>query len=444
MRVDIFGVREDGDIGGHLIAPLRPEVPTLVPGRTYLLEVVVRTVKMGHTFTQGTTDSNQIWLDVAATAGGKTIGANGAMNPGSGIVDPWAHYLGAFVLNRNGDRINRRNVHEIFTPLYSHQIPPGAADTVHYRLTVPEDATGSIDVAVKLRYRKFETEYIRLIKDDPEWVNDLPILELAEDTLTFPVGAAGTPSVESGESAIPTWQRWNDFGIGLLRKAGGAQLRQAEEAFKEVEALGRPDGPLNLARVYLAEGRVDKDAPDALRRAQGFTPPAREWSVLWFTGLVNKQNGRLDEAISNFEQIVEGGFAQAKGRGFDFSKDWRVLNELGETVFERARQERGEARRAAREDLLNQAAAWFQRTLELDPEDAAAHYGLSQVFADLGQDDAAQKHADQHAKYKVDDNARDVAVAKARASYPAADVASEAVVIYDLHRAASAAPREPK
>lgn len=444
MRVDIFGIREDGDIGGELIAPLRPEVPALVPGRTYLLEVVVRTVKMGHTFTQGTSDSNQIWVDVAAMAGDETLGSSGAMNSTSGVVDPWAHYLNAFVLNREGERINRRNVHEIFTPLYSHQIPPGAADTLHYRFKVPDDASGAIDVRVNLRYRKFDTEYIRLVKDDPDWANDLPILELAEDTLTFPVQGPGERDVENAESGIPTWQRWNDFGIGLLRKPGGAQLRQAEEAFKQVEALGRPDGPLNLARVYLAEGRVDIDAPDALRRAQGFSPPAREWSVLWFTGLVNKQNGRLEEAISNFEQIVEGGFAQAKGRGFDFSKDWRVLNELGETVFERARQERGEGRRAAREDFLKRSVGWYQRTLELDPENAAAHYGLSQVYADLGEDDRAQEHADLHAKYKVDDNARDVAVAKARARYPAADVASEAVVIYDLQRTVPAAPSDSK
>src|SRR5688500_19195911 len=45
------------------------------------------------------------------------------------------------------------------------------------------------------------------------------------------------------------------------------ELRQAEEAFAEVEALKRPDGPLNRARVYLREGRLD-EATDALRRAR--------------------------------------------------------------------------------------------------------------------------------------------------------------------------------
>lgn len=435
MRVDIFGIREEGTIDGELVAPLRPEVPTLEPGRTYLLEVVVRTVKMGHHFTQGTADSNQVWLDVVAEAGGDEIGRSGAIEESTGVVDPWSHFLNMFVLDRDGNRIAERNAEDIFTALYNHQLPPGAADTVHYRLTVPEDAKGPVTVKVDLRYRKFDTHLMRYTFGDPEYVNDLPIMDMAVDTITFPV--AGGEALADGTNPapdIPLWQRWNDFGIGLLRKEGGAQLRQAEEAFKRVEELGRPDGPLNLARVYLAEGRVTEEAPAALRRARDFEPPANEWSVLWFTGLLNKQNGNFDEAIANFEQIVEGGFAQAKGRGFDFSKDWRVLIELGQAWYERARQERGESRRASREEMLRTAARWYEDALLLDSEDAAAHYGLQLVYSDLGDEAKASEHAALHAKYKVDDNAADVAIAAARKKYPAANVASEPVVIYDLHR----------
>ena len=39
-----------------------------------------------------------------------------------------------------------------------------------------------------------------------------------------------------------------------------------------------------------------------------------------------------------------------------------------------------------------------------------------------------------HLKFKVDDNARDNAVAAARQRYPAANHASKDVVIYDLQR----------
>ncbi|MEM6571502.1 MAG: multiheme c-type cytochrome [Planctomycetota bacterium] len=437
MRIDVFGLREEGRIDGQLTAPLRPEVPALVPGRTYLLEVVVRTVKMGHEFTQGTADSNQVWVDVAASHDGASIGRSGAITREDGTVDPWSHFLNAFVLDREGNRIARRNAEDIFTPLYNNGIPPGAADVLHYRFTVPEDAAGSVTFDARLRYRKFDTEYMRFVTKDDAYVNDLPILELAQDSITFPVGAA--TAGPAAASDIPEWQRWNDYGIGLLRKKGSGQLRQAEEAFRVVEELGRPDGPVNLARVYLREGRVAKDAPDALRRAAEFDPPAREWSILWFTGLVNKQNGSFDAAIENFEQIVEGGFEQAKGRGFDFSKDYRLLVELGNTVYERARQERGAARRPRREEMLREAAGWLERALELDPENVAAHYNLELVYSDLGDETRAAQHAELHAKYKPDDNAADRAIAAARRKYPAADVAAEPVVIYDLHRAGAAA-----
>ncbi|MBI4161533.1 MAG: hypothetical protein HY509_03705, partial [Acidobacteria bacterium] len=71
MRVDLFGVRVGGTIDGRLAAPLRPEVPALRPGGRYLLEAVVRTVKIGHPFTQGTADSNEVWVEVRAASGGR-------------------------------------------------------------------------------------------------------------------------------------------------------------------------------------------------------------------------------------------------------------------------------------------------------------------------------------------------------------------------------------
>ena len=69
-----------------------------------------------------------------------------------------------------------------------------------------------------------------------------------------------------------------------------------------------------------------------------------------------------------------------------------------------------------------------------DPENTAAHYGLAQIYTQLGRDDGADRHRQLHAKYRVDDNARDVAVAAARRNDPAADHAANEVVIYDLQR----------
>jgi hypothetical protein len=56
------------------------------------------------------------------------------------------------------------------------------------------------------------------------------------------------------------------------------------------------------------------------------------------------------------------------------------------------------------------------------------------VARDLGDQVLEAHHAERHAIYKPDDNARDVAVTVARRRYPAANHAAERVVIHDLHR----------
>src|SRR5215471_5238249 len=189
LRVDIFGVREGGTIDGALHAPLRPEIPALKPGAHYLLEVVLRTLKLGHPFSQGTVDSNEIWVDTRVTSGERVVGRSGGFGP-CNEVDPWAHFVNVYMLDRDGSRIDRRNPQDIFTPLYNHQIPPGAAQVVHYDLTVPPDQKEPLTVQVKLQYRKFDTIYMNYVygtnytKDGPFSVtNDLPITTMASDEI---------------------------------------------------------------------------------------------------------------------------------------------------------------------------------------------------------------------------------------------------------------------
>lgn len=431
MRVDLFGIRQGATIDGELTAPLRPETPLLEPGGDYLVEAVVRTLKMGHQFTQGTADSNEVWLEVTVTSGDRVLGHSGGINQ-RGEVDPWSHFINSYLLDRQGRRIDRRNAQDIFVPLYDHQIPPGAADVVHFALRLPRELSQPVTVELKLNYRKFDATIMRYVMGD-DYVNRLPIMTLAEDRVTFPVAGTGV-AVSNDDSTIPDWQRWNDYGIGLLRKGGKTrgELRQAEEAFRQVEELGRPEGALNLARVYLAQGTVQDKAIRALARAAAFDPPAPAWSVAWFTGLVNKQNGYLDEAIGNFRSILALDDAETRSRGFDFRRDYRLLNELGQTIFERAKQERGARRQAQRRALLAEARDLFLESLRHDPENVTAHYNLDLIFKQLGEPQKAAEHFELYRNYKPDDNARDRVIALHRATNPAADHAAEAIVIYDL------------
>ncbi len=384
---------------------------------------------LGHIFTQGTADSNEVWVDVMAHSGEQVVGRSGGMKNDDGEVDPWSHFVNAYVIDRDGNRIDRRNPENIFTPLYSNQIPPGAADVVHYRFTVPENAGDTYTVAVALQYRKFDTNYMRLFQGEDFETNDLPIVTVATDTITFPVSDSAELAQEASD--IPEWQRWNDFGIGLLRKRDNGQLRQAEEAFKAVERLDKADGPLNLARVYLREGRLE-EAVTALQRASDHESPAYPWSVAWFTALTNRQNGYLDEAIAGFESLVETRFQEARNREFDFSQDYRLLNTLAGTLFDRAQLERAQS--PEWQALMDRAAETYHKALEIDPENDTAHYGLAQIYSRTNAPEKEELHRNLHAKYRVDDNARDRAVRLAREKSAPANHAADAVVIYDLQR----------
>ena len=87
---------------------------------------------------------------------------------------------------------------------------------------------------------------------------------------------------------------------------------------------------------------------------------------------------------------------------------------------------------ARKEEFLRAAATRFERTLTIDPENLTAHYNLGLIHAALGDTAASERHRKLHERYRPDDNARDRAVANARRNNPAADHATQAIVIYDL------------
>jgi len=445
-RVDLFAVRDGSDVDGTLHAPLGPDLPELVPGNSYLIESIIRTLTLGHPFTQGTADSNELWLELTVTSGEREIGASGRIDD-TGEVDRWAHFVNVFMLDASGQRINRRNAQDIRTPLYDHQIPPGAANVVLYQLNLPEDLTDHITIEAKLRYRKFDQEFMQIVADahgpndhplrghvvGQPYRNPLPIVTVATDRITLPVRGVGRKLPESAagkHASLPPWQRWNDYGIGWLLK-GKVGLKQAEQAFRKVEELDRFDGPLNLARVYLAEGRLD-EAVAALGRAAAHDSPAPpSWTLAWLSGVINAQQGHLDVSIENFRSVLE---TRVPERKFDFGRDYTVLNELGQVLFQRAQQVRGESARDQRDRWLRQAIDAFDRTLAIDSENATAHYNLERTYRQLGDTSRAEHHGELHLRYKRDDSIAGEVVGRARKLYPAADQAAEALVIYSLHR----------
>ncbi|MFN9076606.1 MAG: hypothetical protein ACK5WX_04170 [bacterium] len=440
LRVDLFAVRDGGAVDGALRV-IGADLPVLEAGKTYLIEAVVRTLNIGHEFTQGTADSNEAWLWARAALAGREVGTTGGIDTASGALDPWSKMFNAFVIDREGGRIDRRNPQDIFLPLYNNQIPPGAGDVTHLALHVPEDASAPLDLEVEVRYRKFDTTYLRYVYG-PERVNDLPVMVLARDRVSLPVRARdgvvhGVASAAA--DAVPAWQRWYDYGIGLFREAdrgaGRGALRQADEAFVELSKLAPSLGALARARLAIREGRLDDASAMLAIAAQGEkgdagAPAAPPWSLAYFTALVDKQNGNFARAAEAFDRVRTTDFAGARERGFNFALDTRVLNELSETLLEQALVEQGESRTA----LVNRALSVARAALEVDPEHAQAWWLVNRAATELGDEATAANAREKHARYKPDENARDRAVRLAREKYPWANAAAEATVLYPMHR----------
>ena len=394
LRIDIFGLKTGAADSDEVIGPLRPQLPKLMPGKSYTVEVVVRTINIGHVFPQGTADSNEIWVDFKATSGGKEIARNGALKkPGtdedsgddSGEVDKWSHFTNVWMLDRNGNRIDRRNPQDIFTPLYDHQIPPGAANVVHYRLDVPRDATGPIELSARLRYRKFDYVYMKHVHKDGA-VPKLPIVDVCSDTVTLPV--EGAADVAGQESPIkPAWQRWNDYGIACYIEAGPTnkrgQTKQAEAAFKRLLTLGAPDANphahLNLARIHADEGRYDSAAAE-LEKARQAEPQKYWWKLAWLGARVNAESARdVDAAIADLKKIVDPA-NRDPDTNRDFTRDIEILNLLASLQFKRADVETGDARTAGMREVIETA----ERAQAIDQEDHVSHFRLWTCYTDLG------------------------------------------------------------
>src|ERR1051325_9610459 len=141
-------------------APLNRVNAAVRRGDTVRVDVVVRTKKVGHFFPGGTVDAYDTWLELKGTDDkGQTIFWSGMVeDDGRGPVEKGAHFYRSLQIDAHGNPINKRNAWATRAVVYVRLIPPGPADTVRYRLTLPKNVSGAIHLKVRLRYRKFAWE----------------------------------------------------------------------------------------------------------------------------------------------------------------------------------------------------------------------------------------------------------------------------------------------
>jgi tetratricopeptide (TPR) repeat protein len=392
-----------------LTAPLNRASASVLRGGTYRLDVVVRTRKLGHFFPGGTVDDFDCWLELKAVddRGQTVFWSGGVPDGGNGPVDPSAHFYKSLQIDAHGNPINKRNAWATRAVVYVHLIPPGAADTVHYRLRIPKTSGNKIHVTARLNYRKFawwNTQFafagvhdpsqgqseVSPDFDDTRWVftdnptkvpggkdgiPHLPIVVMAEDAVDLKVIPAGGMNAKPVLVLEPDdWTRWNDYGIGLLLQG---DLTGAAGVFEKITEIDprNPDGWVNLGRVRVQEGNLP-EAKRVLEKALQIAPHLARANYFYARTL--RDEGNYDEALAHLRLVMA-----------QYPRDRVVDDDTGRILFLERR--------------YSDAIREFEGALSIDPEDLAANYNLMLCYTGLGQADRAAEFEKRYLRFKADE-----------------------------------------
>jgi Flp pilus assembly protein TadD len=392
---------------GEVLAPFGSAAVAVRRGESVRLEVVVRTRTVGHFFPGGTVDAFDVWVELEARDSlGRTLLRSGGLDA-SGAVEPGAHRYRSLLLDEHGNEINKRNAWAARAVAYVRLIPPGAADTIHYRLDIPPEAGETISITARLRHRKFAWWYTQWAyagvrdprqpafqpasgHDDGAWVfvgdtsrvsgtlkaiPNPPVTELAVDRAVLsvlPPDAAPPPARATSGRAVR--ERWNDYGIGLLLQG---DLRGAEAAFLRVTEIDPAyvDGWVNVARARVQEGNL-AGAEQVLQRALTLDPQLAR--THFFMGVTRRALGRYDEALVHLRHAAA-----------QYPRDRVVINQIGRVLFLQRR--------------YRDAVDELRKVLAIDPEDLQAHYTRMLCFQGLGDDASAERERALYERFKADE-----------------------------------------
>jgi Tfp pilus assembly protein PilF len=397
-------------------APLSRVQPAIRRGDTVRVDVVVRTKRIGHFFPGGTVDAYDTWLELKGVDDkGQTVFWSGRVeNDGKGPVEAGAHFYRSLQIDAHGNPINKRNAWATRSVVYVRLIPPGAADTVHFRMKIPERAGNKITLTARLCYRKFAwwgTQFAFAGEPDPsvpaaelaskvapefddrkfvmtkslvgvsaksEKIPDLPIVAVAQNQVSLDVLAANAPAPQPKTQVVKEdWQRWNDYGIGLFLQG---DLKAAQAAFEKVTQADpqNPDGWVNIGRAALQEGDVAQ-ARNVLEKALALSPNLAR-AHFFYAGVL-RQQGDYDGAAQHLALVLA-----------QYPRDRVALNNLGRVLF--------------LERKYSDAVKVLQQVLAVDPEDLQAHYNLMLCYNGLGDQKMSKEHELRYLRFKADESAQ--------------------------------------
>jgi Flp pilus assembly protein TadD len=213
-----------------------------------------------------------------------------------------------------------------------------------------------------------------------EAVPDVPIVAIAENEVTLNVAAHGTPAAQpKTELHAEDWQRWNDYGIGLLLQG---DLKGAEVAFQKVTEIDpkNADGWVNIGRAAVQEGDMDR-ARVVLQKAIALKPDLAR--AHYFYSRVLRSDGNYNGTADELRKVLA-----------QYPRDRVVLNDYGRVLFLQRK--------------YADAVKTLNSVLAIDPEDLQAHYNLMLCYNGLGDEKQARDHQDRYLRFKADESSQTI------------------------------------
>jgi tetratricopeptide (TPR) repeat protein len=237
-------------------------------------------------------------------------------------------------------------------------------------------STGAATVTADYDDRKYLfTKSLLGVSAKSEKIPDLPIVAVAHNEVTLDVLPANAAAPKAKiQLAKEDWQRWNDYGIGLLLQG---DLKAAQAAFEKVTEADpqNPDGWVNIGRAALQEGDVNR-ARTVLEKALSLSPDLAR-AHFFYAGVL-RQEGNYDGAVQHLTKVLA-----------QYPRDRVALNNLGRVLF--------------LERKYSEAINVLQQVLAVDPEDLQAHYNLMLCYNGLGDQKMSKEHQARYLRFKADE-----------------------------------------
>ncbi len=377
LGVDIFAIRRKpaGAVAEEFIAPLNRSSFSITAGDRLNAEVVITNKNIGHSFPPELRDFYEAFIEfLVSDEKGKTLYRSGFIKP-NGHLDESAHNYKTYLVKADGSFNDKHHIWRTRIVSQNNQIHSGRSDLARYQFRVPADATGTLRLTARLRYRRFT----RVFSDYALGKSvDYPIVNMATAEYSLRIGEnRALAAAELPKNAMPDWRRWNNYGIALFDHR---QYPLAIDAFVHSAALD--EKYRGMAQVNQAMGLIELDQYERAAGILGAVLKANPENMraLFHQSRVLTRFGDLDKAEKNIRKILVA-----------YPRDRLSLQQLGELS-------------KIRRDFEG-ARECYTKILEIDPEDIGAHYNLMLIYRKLGMNDEARREAKIFADLKDDPSA---------------------------------------